>query len=440
MKKMKRFSFVYQLEPPKILFWGYLLYISLGWFLLSLPFFQKIKVTFLDSLFVSASAVSTTGLSPVSVHDSFTIIGEIIILALIQLGGIGYMTFGSFVVLMRKNTMSTLRESVLGSSFELPGHYSIKKFVKSIVIYTLSVEAIGAILLFFAFKKDASLNPVWNAIFHSVSSFCTAGFSLYNNSLESYSHSIYLNTVVSALSLLGAIGYIVAVDVLLVLKGMQKRITFTSRIILSMTIFVLFFGTGLVFITESSLFQMPAWERLLASFFQVMSAITTVGFNTVPIGKLALSSLFLINIFMIIGASPSGTGGGIKSTSISAIYAIVRSAFRVDKRILYFNKIIPFERVVYAMCTFSFYIAILAIGLWGVLITDSNFSFNELFFEVCSALGTVGLSTGITSLISPLGKIIFVVLMFIGRLGPLSFGMAVFYKVRSEVSIEDIAI
>jgi trk system potassium uptake protein TrkH len=438
MNKTK--EFFSNFEPTKLIFLGYLFYIILGWILLSIPNFQNQNINSLDSLFVSASAISTTGLSTVNISETFNGFGQLVILSLIQLGGLGYMTFGSFIILSRKNTVSKTRENILKSSFSLPEHFNILKFVKSIVKYTIFVELIGAISLYFVFLNDNRANPIWSAIFHSISAFCTAGFSLYANGFENYIGNFWLNFIISILSILGAIGYIVIIDFLLMIKGKNKKMTFTSKVILSMTAWILSVGTVVIFIIEDSFQVLPAWERLMASFFQVMTALTTVGFNTFPIGMLNIATLFLTIIFMIIGASPSGTGGGVKSTTISAVIGVLNSVFKKEKEIKFIGRIIPYERVIYAVCSFVFYILILFFGIFLISLTDETLGFYPIFFESASALGTVGLSTGITSNFSELGKLFIILLMFIGRLGAISFGMVLFYKVEEENDPVDIVI
>lgn len=428
------------IESAKLLFAGYIVYIVTGWILLNIPYVQNSSINSLDNLFVSASAISTTGLSTINVSENYNFFGQLIILILIQFGGLGYMTFGSFIILSGKRQVSKVRENVLKSSFSLPDHFNIFKFVKSIVIYTLAVELIGALSLYFVFCGDGRANPIWSSIFHSISSFCTAGFSLYSNSFEAYAGNFWLNFIISVLSILGAIGYIVVIDVILMLKGKRKKITFTSKIIIEMTLSILFIGTLIVFVTEKTIIGLPDWERLIAAFFQVMTAITTVGFNTIPIAKLSIATLFLTNIFMIVGASPSGTGGGVKSTTVSAVIAVLKSVFKKDTEIRSKGKIIPYERVMHAVCSLTFYIFILFLGIFLISLTDSNLGFHNIFFEAASALGTVGLSTGITSLFSPLGKICIILLMFIGRLGPISFGIVLFYKVGDDEESEEVDI
>ncbi|MCF7920139.1 MAG: hypothetical protein K9N06_09540 [Candidatus Cloacimonetes bacterium] len=489
-------------DPTRLLFLGYLLYVFLGWILLNIPFVHNYRINTLDNLFTSTSAISTTGLTTISVIDQYNFWGQTIVLILIQIGGLGYMTFGSFIILSRKKTINPYRKNILKTSFTLPLDFSIKKFIKSIVIYTLSIEFIGAVLLFFVFKDDYRVNPYWSAIFHSISSFCTAGFSLYNDSFINYADNLNLNLIISSLSLLGAIGYIVMVDVWLLIKGEKEHITFTSKVILRITFWLLVIGSVFFYFNEYNSNEPIQFRHILQSFFQTMTALSTVGFNTVAISQIKAASLFLISILMIIGASPSGTGGGIKSTTLSCLLGtlqslltrkkeyidlesykippasgfpapgshpkkkIILSLFQKKKeqtigyntrgnvidtpensvnirstlgnliKIKYLGRVIPYERIILAFANFSFYFIILFSGFYLLLITET-FPFNKLFFEAASALGTVGLSTGITSSLSPFGKLIIIVLMFIGRIGPITFGMALFYhhgKERDQVA------
>ncbi|HOV14605.1 MAG TPA: potassium transporter TrkG [Spirochaetota bacterium] len=484
------FNIIKLKRPETKLFFGYLSYVIIGVVLLSIPFFRKVNVTFLDNLFTTVSAISTTGLATVSTFDSYSIFGQIVVILLIQIGGIGYMTFGSFIILSTRNVLSKNREEIHKTSFSLPSDFSINKFIKSIVIYTIIVEVIGAILLMFVFYKDGRANFIWSSIFHSISAFCTAGFSLYNNSFESYSSHYFLNIVIFILSFLGAIGYIVMVDFWLMLRGKKDKITFTSKIILTTTVILLLFGTTLILIERIIKSGNFDKDLLLTSFFQSMTALTTVGFNTIPIGTMSSSSLFVISILMIIGASPSGTGGGIKSTTISSMFGIIGSVFSSKKEYINFqypnfknneennvktnknkffeifsskntssneitdkskelsslfgdlfkikllNRIIPFDRIIHAVATFVFYFAILFVGIL-LLLSFENFTFEQIFFEAASALGTVGLSTGITGNLNIMGKIIIITLMFIGRLGPITFGVILFGRKEDKKNAEN---
>ncbi|MBN1464666.1 potassium transporter KtrB [candidate division KSB1 bacterium] len=420
-------EFIKKMHPVKVALLGYLSYVLIGWIVLSLPFAQSKETAILDNLFTATSAISTTGLTTVSTSDNYSFLGELIVLILIQLGGIGYMTFGSFVILSRKRALSPLRAKVSDTVFTLPKNFRIDKFIKSVVTFTFTIELFGALFLFFIFRAANAPAPLWSAIFHSVSAFCTAGFSIYNNSFESFQNNFWLNLVISILSYSGAIGFIVFVDVWRELKGKIKNITLTSKIILHTTFWLSIGGTIMIFLTESSIQHLAPDARLIASFFQAMTSLTTVGFNTIPIAGIAKGTMLLITVLMVIGASPSGTGGGLKSTTFSAMFGIMKSVLKGESRVAFWRNEIPFERIWTAMASLCFYITFLILGIYLLNLTES-FDFERIVFEAASALGTVGLSMGITAELTNLGKIIVTLLMFIGRLGPLSFGMALFLK------------
>lgn len=428
------------MHTAKLALLGYLLYIVAGWALLCLPWSQQQPVGVLDNLFVATSAISTTGLVTVSVSDSYTLLGELVVLALIQLGGIGYMTFGSFVILSRRGELSATREGVARTVFTLPKTFRIDKFIRSVIVFTAIIEILGAAMLYPVFRHSGEPNALWNAIFHSVSAFCTAGFGLYNSSFETYAADAWLNITVALLSYLGAIGFIVCVDCWRLFRGKVRQITLTSKIILWSTFWLSLIGTGLLFVGEPTLQGKPADQRLLAAFFQAMTAMTTVGFNTIPIAPLSKASLLVITLLMIIGASPSGTGGGLKSTTFSAIVGVMRSAIRGRNEVRFWGRPVPLERVWTAIASLGFYMMMLALGTYLLDLTETA-RFDEILFEAASALGTVGLSTGITPNLTHLGKLVVTFLMFCGRLGPLTFGIALFFRrTREAASDSDLAI
>ena len=420
-------DFMRRLHPLKLVLWGYFLYIMVGWMLLSLPCAQSKITPAIDNLFTATSAVSTTGLVTVSMSDNYSFFGELVILILIQLGGIGYMTFGSFVILSSKKQLSPERTKVSETVFTLPKNFRIDKFIKSVVRFTFTIELIGAIFLFFIFRSSNTVDAFWSAIFHSVSAFCTAGFSIYNNSFESFYDNFWLNLVISILSYSGAIGFIVFVDVWRKIKGKIKNITLTSKIILHITFWLSIIGTFNIFLTEPSIQQLPPDERLITSIFQAMTALTTVGFNTISIAAITKATMLLLTMLMVIGASPSGTGGGLKSTTFSAMLGVMKSVIKGESRVSFWRNEIPFERIWTAMASFCFYIAFLVFGVYLLDLSES-FEFERIVFEAASALGTVGLSMGITSELTNLGKIIITLLMYSGRVGILTFGMAIFLK------------
>jgi trk system potassium uptake protein TrkH len=427
-------------HPAQIAVFGYLSYIIVGWLLLCLPFVQKgAGVNVLDNLFISTSAVSTTGLVTTSVADNYNLAGQIIILVLIQLGGIGYMTFGSFIMLSRAKDLSDFRANIGHTVFSLPKAFRIDKFIKSVITFTVIIEAVGAVLLYIIFTKAGQNFPIWTSIFHSVSAFCTAGFGLYNNSFEDFSANFYLNAVIAILSYMGAIGFIVWVDVWRKIIGKTQRITLTSKIILNATFWLSAIGAILLFVSEPTITSRPTDERIITSLFQSMTAMTTVGFNTIPIGQISKASLLLIITLMVIGASPSGTGGGLKSTTFSVIIGVMRSALSGEHEVRFWGRRIPIERVWTAVASLGFYLAALIVGTYLLEMTEQS-PFAGNLFEAASALGTVGLSTGITSQLTDIGKLIIIALMFCGRLGPLTFSIALFLPGKKAPLDDDVAV
>ena len=418
--------FVDNLHPVRLVVLGYLAYILFGWVLLTLPLSSgEQPVSSLDALFTSASALSTTGLTTVSTGHGFSLFGQLVVLVLIQIGGIGYMTFGSFVVLARRGDLSERREQIGKVVFSMPEEFRIAKFIRSVILFTVLVETAGIAALFVAFRNAGLAHPLWSAIFHSISAFCTAGFGLYDASFETLRGNVAVNVVLGILSYLGAIGFIVFVDAWRRLIGKTDRITLTSRIILVTTAWVSLAGIALFYVAEPTIQALPPYERLTASAFQVMAAITTVGFNSIPIGQLSQASLFLLIMLMVVGASPSGTGGGLKTTTFSALFGVIRSALLGRDKVTFWRKEIPEDRVRLAIASLGFYVGALIAGSYLLALSESQ-PFEGLLFEAASALGTVGLSTGITAQLTPIGKLILVLLMFIGRVGPLTFGVALF--------------
>ncbi len=411
------------LRPAQQLVLGFGAYALIGAVLLTLPIARARGSGFLDNLFNAVSAVSTTGLTTISVSDHYTWFGEAVILALFQIGGIGFMTVSSVFILARGRALGASRVGVLRAGFALPHYFQLHHFLVQVVVFTLACEAIGAAVLWWRFAAAGVESPVWSAVFHSVSAFATAGFSLNNDSMERFAGDPAVNLTIGALSYFGAIGFIVVQDVWYSLKLRERLLTFTSKVILCMTGAVFVLGTAGLYLLEPSVRGLPTGERLLACAFQTMTASSTAGFNTIPIGSMAAPSLVIILIAMLIGASPSGTGGGIKTTSVSAILGNLMSMLRGRTRTAWLGYEIPSARVLMAFAASSLYLILLIGGVLLLTITEDG-GFMPIVFEAASAIGTVGLSMGITGGLSDAGKIVVIALMFAGRCGPLTIGLA----------------
>lgn len=423
-------------QPVKLLLWGYFVYISVTWLLLCLPFSWKVDfVSPLDNLFIATSAVSTTGLVTVNTPEAYNFLGQLIILCAFQIGGLGYMTLGSFILISTKNSLPYLNRRVGKSVFALPKGFNLKLFLKHTVIFTLIIEVIGIILLYFSFSKAGVNNALWAAIFHSVSAFCTAGFSIFPNSLEDFSADFGVNVTITILSTLGAVGFLVISDIWQSLTGRKRGITFTTRIIVIFTTCLLSLGFILILFLDNSLQTLPWGERILTAWFQSMTALTTVGFNTYSIGAIGSFGVLILLILMIVGASPSGTGGGLKSTAISAALAVMWSSLRGHQSASFLGVKIPQNRVLTAFSALVFYLIAFLVGSSLLLILQSQ-GFEDVIFEAASALGTVGLSRGITGELTAAAKFVVIGLMFIGRVGALSFGVALFTRESPATIVE----
>ncbi|MTI31027.1 TrkH family potassium uptake protein [Xanthovirga aplysinae] len=421
-------------SPQMNLVWGFFLYNLIGVALLSIPVFHKSHVSFLDNLFISTSAISTTGLVTVSVVDSYNIFGQIIIMLLFQFGGIGYMTLTSYYLFLTTKKITNWHEKIIGTEFTMPKTILVIDFLKTVVLFTLVTEIIGAICFFIAFKNpdEGVFQVIWYSVFHSVSAFCTAGFALFNDSFEGFQDNRSINSIISVLSIAGSLGFIVFTDVWYRISGKSKSVTFTSKIIIYGFLILLSSGTILLYLTEPLVHQ-SGTSALMKSFFKAMTAMTTVGFNTVSTGALTIQSLLLVVFLMYIGASPSGTAGGMKITTLTAMIAVLKSRIFGQKDITFLNNRIPFERLYVATSTFILYTSLIFLFTFLLMFSEKAV-FENILFEVASALGTVGLSTGITGDLSPIGKILIIMLMFIGRVGVLTFGFALLARKQSNQS------
>jgi len=426
-----------------LLLYGYGLLCMLCFGCLLLPFLQNEPNTIVNHLFFAFSLVSTTGLVPADFASSYNMFGQFICLIFIQLGGIGYMALGSFMLIKSTKKLPNISASLLRLEFNLPKRYPLIDFIYSVFAFTILIEFVGAILLYIGFKAEGAAQPLWSAVFHSISAFCTAGFSLYSNSLTDFADNTLITSTILVLSLFGSIGFIVLLDFWMMLRGKRKAVTLTSKIIMISTFAIVAIGTLFVFLSDDTLIH-QGFDGFGLAFFQTISAHTTVGFNNYEIGNLSTAAIFTLTLLMIIGASPSGTGGGIKTTSLTAIFAVLKAILKKQQYITFLKKEIPSSNIFLAVASAIFYLLIFVIGTWLLLLIEGDhIASHRIFFEASSALSTVGISTGITSLLSDAGKMIVAGLMFLGRVGVLSFGFAMLKRaplLRSAPQAEDIAI
>lgn len=427
--------------PERNIALGYAFYIFVGFILIILPCSHKAdSYNLVDDFFTIVSAVSTTGLATVDVPEVYTPFGMSVILLMIQIGAIGYMTVSSYIMLHLSRRMSDRSFKVMSSSLPAPEGVSIKSLVNNVVHFTLIFEILGFVGLWITFGCLDVEYPAWNALFISISSFCTAGFSTFSDSLCSFHNNLAVNVIVAVLSFAGAMGFIVITDLRNKCLDRRYRITFTTKVILVMTCSLVIFGTIVLSVFPASGQSAATMPKILQSFFQSMSSMTTVGYNTFDLATLALPSILVISVIMFIGASPSGTGGGVKCTTVSAVYAFVVSKLRGERHVTIGGNRLPDYRINSALANIIVYGTVLFAGVL-LLVISEDFTLSQLLFESASALGTVGLSLGITPHLSLFGKFVIIVLMYIGRIGVLTLGVALSsHALRKDIHRADLAL
>ena len=401
--------------PAQTLILGFLLTILLGSVLLVLPFSTVKPVSYVDSLFTSVSSVCVTGLTTIDVGTTFSTAGKIIIAILIQIGGLSFASFAIFFLVVFGKTPSLSGTELFQQALNIDSRKHIRSLVKVVIFVTMIVETIGFILTYLAIKP---FFPKWQAIgisaFHAISAFNNAGIDILGNyqSLTSFRTNVLLNLSTCLLIISGGLGFYSLRDI--VVHRKWKKLSNHTKIVLTTSIFLIVIGTILLLLAgrHSNI-------TLLEAFFQSVTS-RTAGFNTVDLNAFSHSGLLIIMILMFIGASPGSTGGGIKTTTaFAAVISIIgfvrnREPVAFKRRISRNSTLKAFSVIILGM------VAISVCCLLILFIEDSNFTFMEVVFESISAFATVGLSLGITTLLSSSSKIIIMILMFVGRLGPLT--------------------
>jgi trk system potassium uptake protein TrkH len=425
--------------PIQMLFVGFIILILVGSFLLMLPMSSSdgSETPFVDALFTSTSAVTTTGLVVVDTGAHYSFFGQIVTLVLFQVGGLGYMIFVAFIVLGLRGKLSIHERVLLRESLVRQETVSMITFAKIVILVTFFWEVIGAALLTIYWSYYMPISEAFYAgVYHSVSAFCTAGFGLFSDSMSSYQASSVLNIIINTVCIAGGIGFFVLYDMYAFsmrrrIFGAPWHISIHTKFVLILSALFMIAGTVSLFFLGNSDPSATAGERLLHSSFQAISASSTTGFNTVDIGAMSAPELFIIIILMFIGASPGGTGGGIKTTTFGLMILFLISVLSGRESVNLFKRLISSEtlRRVFAIGLVAMVWVVLAITL---LTVTEKASFLGIVFEVVSAFGTVGLSMGITPALTASGKLIICISMLIGRIGPLSVGFSLIGKPRPQ--------
>jgi trk system potassium uptake protein TrkH len=385
------------------------------------------KISFIDALFTSTSAICVTGLIVQDTAKYFTDLGKSVILILIQLGGLGIMTIGSIFGLILGKKIQIKDKFYIDSSFGPRQQFSAARFFSMIAIVTAVVEIAGSLILgsLLYFKYAYPLKTAFTyGFFHSVSAFNNAGFALYTTNLEILASDIVANVNIMLLIIIGGIGFPVISEILSYRK--TRRFSLHAKVVFLVTGILIVGGALVFFLFEfknpASIGGKPLGTQLLASFFQVVSA-RTAGFNTINIGKLTQSSLFFLTLLMFIGASPGGTGGGIKTTTFAVVTAGAFSTLRGRNQVVMFKKSLPEGVFSRALTVMLAAIVLVICSTIGIMVFEKC-SLTEAVFEVTSAFGTVGLSTGITFGLTVPSKVILILCMYIGRIGISTLALA----------------
>lgn len=437
-----------QISPSRKLILGFLSVIAVGVFLLMLPFSLKEgkSLNFLEALFTVVSAVCVTGLTVVDVSEVFSPLGDVILIALIQIGGLGVMTFSSIVFLLAGQKMTLYTRILLKEERNTNSVGEILNFVRLMLLTVFIIESIGAVILIHEFRKIMPHEQaIYYGIFHSISAFCNAGFSLFSNSLENFRGNSVISLTISYLIILGGMGFAIINSFIMMIRKGVSRFTLTSKLAIHISMILTFGGAVLFFLLEFSnsatLSPLPWSEKIISSVFQSVT-LRTAGFNTIPLGNLRSATVFMACIWMLIGASPGSTGGGIKTTTLGVILFYVIGIIRGKEHVEIFNRRLDWDVMNKALALLVVSLSYIALVILFLLVLEP-FSMEKIVFEVVSAFGTVGLTMGITPYLSVTSKLMIIVTMFVGRLGPMTIALALGEKkkkARVQYPKEDILI
>ncbi len=419
------FTLLKKLSPARIIALGFALVILAGSWLLMLPCSVKdgVDLNYIDSLYTSTSAVCVTGLIAVDAKDTFTPLGQFFLAMLIQIGGLGVTAVGAGIIVAMGKKINFKGRTVIREAMNLNSGKGLILFVRDIFITTLIFELAGAALSFIVFVQDyPPLTAAGISLFHSVAAFNNSGFDILGNyqNLIPYQSNVLLNLVTCALIFFGGIGFLVIRE-LRIKRLRWHKLSMHSRVVISMSLFLIVTGTLLLKLTEN-----VTW---LGAFFHSVSA-RTAGFSTYSLGSFTQPGLFVLIILMFIGASPGSTGGGIKTSTFFVLMQGIKSA-ATNKSEKAFHYAIPKNAFRKAAVITLIGLGIVITGTYIMLILEPQLRLIDALFEVTSAFGTVGLSTGITPGLGAASKLLSILIMYIGRLGPLTIA-TLWYFTKSE--------
>lgn len=440
LQRIKAFS------PAQALVFSYAVAIFTGAVLLATPLAASgPPLSFLDALFTATSAQCVTGLVVVDTGTRLSLFGQGVVLLLIQIGGLGITTFSVYLFIYLRVGVSARGRWIINETLLHTPISSWRELIKDIVVMTLIIEAIGTVLLAFVFIPERGFWPgLYCAMFHAVSAFCNAGFSLFSNNLVPFRDNALVNVTIMGLIILGGIGFLVIRELLQIgrlrytRQKRQMKFSLHSKIVLVTTAFLVIYGTVVIGGLEAhgALAGMSLTEGFWTAMFQSVTA-RTAGFNTIDLNLLRAPTLFLIIFLMFIGASPGSAGGGVKTTSLALFFAIFYSRIKGSQHTNIFRRTISPDIITKALTLVILAIILIGLALFGLLVVqapdmvhENKREFLSYLFETFSAFGTVGLSLGATAKLNMLGKWIIILLMFAGRVGLLTMAFAIAGRTR----------
>ncbi|ATP39782.1 Trk family potassium uptake protein [Solibacillus sp. R5-41] len=431
-------NFKESLNPSKILVIGFATLILIGAFLLTLSIATEDGkgLPLLDALFTATSATCVTGLVVVDTGDTFSMFGELVILSLIQIGGLGFMTFATFLFILLGKKISLKERIVLKEAFNATSTADIVKLVKRILIFTVIAEGIGGIILAIRFSFDMPIGQaIYFGFFHAISNFNNAGFDLMGefNSLTGYVDDPFVVLTICFLIILGGLGFIVINE--LYEYRETRTLSVHTKVVLSTTLVLIVGASILIFLFEygndKTFGPLSSTGKALSALFHSVTP-RTAGANTLPMADLTQATLFLTIFLMFIGGGSGSTAGGIKVSTFAVLMVTALSQLKGKEDVVLFKRRIVVESILKALTVAMSGIMIVVIVTFLLTITEKGHDFIMYLFEATSAFGTVGLSMGLTPELSPLGRILIILTMFVGRLGPLTLGFAITKRRKQE--------
>ena len=424
-------------RPAFIILESFIIVILLGTFLLNLNIASSNgkSVGIENAIFTATSATCVTGLIVVNTARKWSFFGKLVIIILIQIGGLGTMSLFSAFFLFLKKRIGLRHRMIIKESLNLSSYTGVVRFVKSIIIFSLSIEVIGAMILAIRFVPMFGSRGIWLSIFHSISAYCNAGFDLFGNSMESFYNDPLVLLTISTLVIVGGLGFVVFSD--LYKSKNFKNLTLHSKLSLTISLALLISGTVVFIVLEdsnaNSIRDFSTGETILTAFFQSTVA-RTAGFNSINLASIHHSTAFMLMLLMFVGANPASTGGGIKTTTFGILVLSTLSILRGENRFRAYKRSIKIEIIYRSIAILMLSLGIIAVSSFLISgIEHERFAFIDVMFEVFSAFGTVGTSRGITADLSLFSHIVLIIIMIFGRVGPFTVAYAISNHKKNKI-------